>query len=496
MKKIFTITWVFVLLFFSVSAQKTFSEKEKRFIDQKLDSVMAMYLQYSSFSSESDLNNLSEEYIEGFAGLFISPETEIVNDLDLENQTPKRITVAQYIDYVKEWFPSGLNVELPDQNKTTTFYSDEKYLYTIQVTKVLKGLYKNQDWQIYQNKQDFTIAFDDQLSSFKIFSITEVGGQDTCDISKSNAVKLFNRKQYTLAKDAYLQVRKFCPGDQEAINGINKCDSCIEANKKPVFLVAHLMPGYSGINAKNTGNANNLSTESAISYGGGIGVDVGIMKGKKGLLSVGAMLDITTYNATLSVKNYIDSVPYQTHDIDGDTCIVKYNLHSLKEKEKLIYFEIPVFVRYSYSFTKAVSVYARLGAKFGINISKKYSSSGNGEFSGRYDQYGHIVLYGNELGEYGYGNQELSTDTTNTLVNLTNLSVFGGVGVTFTLSGRLELFLGADYTLGFLPISKSGGENYTVSTGHDNMYSLFGLSKATTQALAIDIGLRFKIFKY
>jgi hypothetical protein len=168
----------------------------------------------------------------------------------------------------------------------------------------------------------------------------------------------------------------------------------------------------------------------------------------------------------------------------------------LKEKEKLIYFEIPVFVRYSYSFTKAVSVYARLGAKFGINISKKYSSSGNGEFSGRYDQYGHIVLYGNELGEYGYGNQELSTDTTNTLVNLTNLSVFGGVGVTFTLSGRLELFLGADYTLGFLPISKSGGENYTVSTGHDNMYSLFGLSKATTQALAIDIGLRFKIFKY
>jgi hypothetical protein len=498
MKKIYSIFAVSLLLIlsFALNAQKTFDEKELKTIDRKVDSMMALYIQYSTFSSESDLNSLSDEYIEGFEELFPSTNAEIVNDLDFEKKTPKKITVSQYIKFVKEWYPVGLITEIKNMQKKTRHYADQKNLYPVKVIKEVKGLYKNQATHKYTGEQLFTIEFDDELTTFKIQSIDEAGGSDSCNIYRKEGDDLLAKNAFKLARDKYEKARKYCPSDPLVIAGINKSELMIQENQKPVFLVLHFAPGLGTVNVTGNEKGTAATSESGLSYMGGVGIELGVMKGKTGLLSIGITLDYATYKSVSSINNIIGINADSLLDIDNENYALHYNISTLEETNNLSYFQVPVYVKYSFLLSKAISIYGKIGASFGINIGKKYTSTGMGEFSGAYGKYNGIILNGNQLESYGYGQYNLDVSGTNENVEFLNIAALAGVGINVSLSKTVDLFLGADYNYGVTNVAKPGGSNFSVTEGRNDMNSMYGMSKASINMLNLQVGINLKIFKY
>jgi hypothetical protein len=491
------VTWFFLVVFpYMVSAQKTFTVNELKTIDQTVDSIMNLYSQYSLFSS--DMETLSDEYIEGFRDLFISPSAEIVNDLDadIKKKTPAKISVNTYIEYIRKWYSKGVGVNVTVLQKIAPRFVNQKYLLSIRASKELVGFYKNQQPWKYKGEQYLTIAFDEKLTEFKIQAIDLKGGTDTCEKWRNIAKTYFGKKDCKQAKTAYNKLLDLCPSDIDAITAKIKCDSCIEANKKPVFLVLHVLPGFSGINLKSGSELESFSSKSDFNFEAGIGVEVGLVKGIKGLLSAGLLFDIATYNSTMNLGRTDYTIP-DLFDYDNDKYNLICNIHSLEEMDNLMYFQIPLYIKYEYGFSPFLSLYGKLGGKAGFNLSKKYTSNGIGEYKGQYpDKFGGVILYGNDLPpEYGFGTYNLSVDSTNNFVNNINISGFVGLGIDLKLSGKLDLFLGVEYTQGVTNINSTDGQFY-ISQGKNSVNSLYGTSKTTTHAFGVDVGVRYKLIRY
>jgi hypothetical protein len=498
MKRFFyfiTLLTVASLFAFTSSAQNKFSESDLATIDHKVDSLISQYQQFSSFISENDLTNISEEYLEAFPGLFSSPSTEVVNDLDFSNTTPKKIKVSQYVEYAREWYPNGFSTYLTNIQKDPQIRTrNNNYLFTVNLLKTLGGFYKQQEQQNYEGELLFTIEFDRQLSSFKIASIDEKGGSDTCAKSRQVAGELLASGACAKAKKAYENVLNFCPSDPESIAGIKKCDSCLDANKKPLFLTFHVLPGSSSIILDGNKFNLNISSGSGFNLGleAGIGVELAVVKWKKGILSAGAMIDYSSYHGT-SILEYDSNTVADRIDIDGDNYNLIYIANSVKEEDNLTSIQIPVYLQYEFLFSKIVALYVKVGGKVGFNLISKYKTSGTFNYRGQYNQYGGVILYG--LPAYNFGTYDETIDATNSQINMLNISAFGGLGLTMTLSKSLDLFVGVEYTRGFSDIGKGDQEN-RITMGKGEINSLFGSSKVTTQAIGIELGLKLKIFKY
>lgn len=488
----FIVAWLFT---FNVSAQN-FSDYDLTIIDQKVDSLISEYLRYSSFISENDLTNISEEYLTAFPGLFSSPSTNIVNDLDFSNTTPKTITVSQYVDYVREWYPNGFSIDLTNiQKEPKILPRNNNFLFTVNLFKTLGGFYKQQEQQNFEGDLRFTIEFDGQLNSFKIANIDTKTGSDTCVKSRQVAVELLASGACAKAKKAYQNVLSFCPSDPEAIEGLKKCDSCMEAIKKPFFLTFHVLPGSSSIKMDGKKFGLNITSGSGFNLGlaAGIGAEIAVVKSKTGILSVGLMIDYSTYKGSSLLDNDTNNVSGRV-DIDGDPYTLIYKVNALKEVDNLTCVQVPVYVQYEFLFSKAIALYVKAGGKIGLNLISKYTSSGTFNYKGKYDKYGGVVLY--DLPAYGFGTYTSTlAENTNSEVNMLNISIFGGLGLTITMSKKLDLFIGAEYTKGFSDIGKGDNAN-RITTGKDQVSSLFGVSKVTTQSIGVELGVKFKIFNY
>ena len=64
-----------------------------------------------------------------------------------------------------------------------------------------------------------------------------------------------------------------------------------------------------------------------------------------------------------------------------------------------------------------------------------------------------------------------------------------------SLTPKLDLFIGVDYTKGLSDIGQ-GDQANRITTGKDLVTSLTGVSKVTTQSMGVELGLKYKIFKY
>ena len=478
----------------TVSAQNRFSESDLNLIDQKVDSLISEYLHYSSFTSENDLTNISEEYLEAFPSLFTSPSTEIVNDLDFSNTTPKKITVAQYVKYAREWYPNGFSIDLANIRKDPQIRTrNSNFLFAVDLQKTLGGFYKQQEQQNYEGDLRFTIEFDGQFNSFKIASIDEKGGSDTCVKNKQVARELLASSSCTKAKKAYENVLNFCPSDPDAIAGLKKCDSCLAANKKPLFVAFHLVPGSSSINLDGSNFGMNISaaTGGNFSLEAGIGAELAVAKWKNGILSVGAMIDYSSFKGTSLLGYNADSI--ESTDIDREVYRLKYTGNSVKEVDKLTSVQIPVYIQYQFMVSKALSLYIKAGGKLGLNIVSKYNTTGTFSYKGRYDQYGGVILY--NLPDYNFGTYNETVDNTNNQVNMLNISAFAGLGLNMSVSKKLDLFAGVEYTKGFSDIGNGNPEN-RITTGKGQINSLFSSSKVTTQAIGVELGAKWKVFQY
>jgi hypothetical protein len=275
--------------------------------------------------------------------------------------------------------------------------------------------------------------------------------------------------------------------------GIEKCSSALE-NQKPVFLLLHFSPGMSSVKVTGNEYGTEASTSSGFGFTAGVGLEAGLVKSKSGLLSIGINLDYASYQSTSAI-DVLDGQKALI-DIDDDNYTLLYNINALEEVDNLGYFQVPVYIKYSLQLSKSVSLYGKVGASFGFNISKKYNTTGTGEFKGQYAQYNGIILEGNELESYGFGVYSLDVEGTNSYVNSLNISAFAGIGVNFSISKTTDLFLGGGYSFGISNIAKSGGDNYSVSEGRNTMNSIYGMSEASINMMNLEIGVNLKIFNY
>ncbi len=476
-------------------AQNNFSESDLSLIDQKVDSLISEYLRYASFMSENDLTNISEEYLEAFPGLFSSPYAEVVNDLDFSNTTAKKITVAQYVKYAREWYPYGFSIDLTNIRKDKQIRTrNSNFLFTVNLQKTLEGLYKVQEQQNYEGDLRFTIEFDNRFSSFKIASIDEKGGSDTCIKNKQVAQELLSSGACAKAKRAYENVLNSCLSDPDAIAGLKKCDSCMEANKKPLFFTFHLLPGSSNIYLNGSKFGMDISAGSGFNFSleAGIGVEMALIKWKNGVFSIGAMVDYSNYSGTSLLGFNADTIPDRM-DIDGELYTLDYNGTSIKEADELTSVQIPVYVQYQFLVSKSLSIYIKAGGKLGINLVSKYNTTGMFNYKGKYYNYGGVIF--TNLPDYNFGTYNENVDASNSEVKMLNISAFGGLGINMSLSKKLDLFIGAEYTHGFSDIGNGNQEN-RITTGKGQINSLFGVSEVKTRSIGVELGVKWRIFQY
>ena len=500
-KVIYIISILSLSMVFGTASSQTFTSKDTKVISQKVDSLLNLYTLYSSFSK--DAVSLNEEYISGFKALFRDPTTMIFNDLDPKEETPPNISVDKYIQYVKEWYTTGLGIDIKVTDKALPVMKDGKGNMEIKIEKSLLGLYKEQTE--YRKKIDLilTITFDQKLRTFKIdavdnpeFQASRKEAQKQYGLAISKGDNLYGSKKYSDAKIAYEQAVQLKPGEAYPNKQIQSCIKFIEqaklANRKPVYIDIHLLPSFTSAKLTGTSGDTKPGSSSKFGFGFGAGVEFALTKSEKGMFCIGVALDYMPYKSSLTMSAYKDTIA--TKDKDGTRVILQNSITGLNETLSLTMFEIPVYVKYKLLFSEAFNMYFKAGVKIGFLLGKKYTSTANGEFMGQYPDYNNIILYGNELAAYGYGTYNNIANSQSTLSNLKGMDIsgFGGIGVGVNLSKSVGLHFGVNYTYGFTGMSGKT-DNYKVSPNNTNINSLTGLGSVKTSAFTIEAGVDFKL---
>lgn len=502
MKKVIYILSILSLtIVFGTGYSQTFTSKDIKAISQNADSLLNLYTTYSSFSK--DAVTISEAYISGFKDLFAVPSTKIFNDLDPKDETPSSIKLDTYIQYIKQWYTTGLGIDIKVTDKSVPVMQNGKGSMEIKIEKNILGLYKEQTE--YRKKIDLIIdiVFDQKLKTFKIEAIDNPESkakrkddQKQYELAISKGNNLFGSKNYVNAKIAYEQAVQLDPRETYPSKQIQLCIKYIEqaklASRKPVYIDIHLLPSFTSAKLTGTSGSTKPGSSSKFGFGLGAGVEFAVTKSEKGMLCIGVALDYMPYKSSLTMSAYKDTV--LTKDKDGTKVILQNSIQGLNETLSLTMFEIPVYVKYKLLFSENFNMYFKAGLKIGLMIGKKYNSTANGEFMGQYPDYNDIVLYGNELAAYGYGTFSNIANSQSTLSNLKGMDIsgFGGIGVGVNLSKSIGLHFGVNYTYGFTAMSGKT-DNYKVSPNNTNLNSLTGLGSVKTSAFTIEAGLDFKL---
>ncbi len=480
-----------------LQAQRDFTEEEKAKIDEKIEALMQQYLELSAFVNEYSTGTIDKESLRKFPELFSSSGAEVYNDLDPHDQTPKQIPVSTYIQYVEKWYPYGLYVEMTPLIKKPEFtFRDQSVYYTVQSTKTVQGNYKGEDVYTFEPELYFTIVFDNRLSSFKIANISTTTGGDSCNIFKKEAMDKFASNDCANARKSYLKAQKFCPSDPDVNKGIASCDSCIDANRKALFLVVRLLPGMGAASINPNGPA--FSPSSSFSYGGGIGAELVALQTPAIRLSAGLGFDYFVHNseATLSSPYESPFIPGM-FDRDLDAYAVKYKINSMVEKDKLSFLQIPLYAKFEYFFSPSLGVAVKVGGKYALALSKKFDvENGTFYYEGKYTdpKYGGVVLY--DLEEYGFGQFNTTfSGQENKSAKGSMIMIFGGVGLTLKLSPALEIYLGGEYSQGLTSMSEKVN-NGQITRKKDDIYSVYEAADVKLSAITGEIGIKFALFRY
>jgi hypothetical protein len=496
---IFILILVASLSFFNKAmAQRDFSQSEKAQIDQKIDDLMQRYLELSSFISEYSTNSLDEESLRKFPELFANTEVEIHNDLDPYDQTPKQITVKEYIRHLREWYPYGLYVEMTPLNKKSEFtFRNQSVFSTVQSTKTVQGNYKGEEIFTFERDLYFTIVFDPLLTSFKIYNISTTTGNDSCINYKKEAADKFTSNDCPNARKSYLKAQQFCPSDPAVSRGIVSCDSCIDANRKPLFLVARLLPGLGSAHVTTSEQSPAFSSSSAFSLGAGLGAELVALQNRSIRLSGGLGIDYFMHSNEATLTNPYNNGSYSIgmRDLDNDEYVVRYKILSMTESDKFSFLEIPLYAKFEYFFSRSVGLSLKAGGKFCLAMSKTFDVT-NGVFyyEGVYEKYGGVVLY--DLEEYGFGlfNTTVSGQE-NKSASGNMVMIFGGLGLTLKVTPALEIYLGGEYSQG-LTSMKNPVNNEQITKKRDEIYSMFEATDVNLSAITGEIGIKFALFRY
>ena len=195
-------------------------------------------------------------------------------------------------------------------------------------------------------------------------------------------------------------------------------------------------------------------------------------------LNTGIGLQSYRPKATL---NYQSSTPLT--DTDGEAYEYRTNYNNWKEKQQLLFLDIPIGIKYRFGFSEKIRFLASAGMKVLIPLKTTYKTIG-GEIvtTGYYSQY-NVVL--KDLPQHGFST---ITDQYSGDVSIKpSYSGYAEFGALYGLSSRLDLYVGGYVDYGLSNVMK--GSNGTVYQ-YDGVYSGILSATETDRARTVSLGLK------
>lgn len=195
-------------------------------------------------------------------------------------------------------------------------------------------------------------------------------------------------------------------------------------------------------------------------------------------LQTGIGLQFFKSEATL---NYTTKTP--STDTDGTTYEYRTNYNSWKEKQQLLFLDIPLGLQYRYEVNEKLQLLAGAGVKITIPVKTTYKTTG-GEIitSGFYSQW-NVVL--SDMPQHGFNNikEQLKGD-----VSLkSSFSGFADLGALYELSPKLDLYAGCYFDYGLNNVLKS---NNKLVYQQDGVYNGILASNQIEHARTVSLGLK------
>ena len=348
----------------------------------------------------------------------------------------------------------------------------------------------------------FFLFFNKEGSQAKIRRIGNLEiAKDSLDYRsfKREADKYFDNSQFEKAKSFYLKALLVFPNDTHSKSQIKKCNKTIEKIKfekrKPLYLILQLHPTFSSVLVKSNENVN-PEVKSGFGFGGGIGFEMDLFSNKSKSVNggFGIGISVTSMKPKMQMQSFNDSISNHI-DIDNDTCIMLVRLQNIDEQLKLTYLDIPVYFQMKFGMGKKVYLNFKVGVKIGLAMSSKFNSTAVGDYRGQYPKYNGIILYGNELEQYGYGSYNVSTSNAKAKsASSMNLSLLGAVGIGFRLSDKVSIFGNIDYAYGLSNLFTTNDDASHLSANNNDLQSIGSLLQGNSSVVGIELGINLRIY--
>ena len=217
---------------------------------------------------------------------------------------------------------------------------------------------------------------------------------------------------------------------------------------------------------KTEGDVGDLDLKSSATN---FGIDLGYVFPSKSNVKFGIFSGIGFSQSKIDLS--MDELNYSYEafgnaDIDGDSYVRYYELSDIKSSISTTDLVVPVALDLDINVSQSISIYAQIGLKGYLNMSKKFSDISVNSYSyGIYPQYSNLRLdenWGyNDFGSGVFSENSMRKD--NPEVNGFTFDLFGGLGCRVKLTGPLYLNIGANF--------QSGLNNYIENTSKINVSS-------------------------
>lgn len=466
---------------------QSFTNNEKKSIILKTDSILNECGRYGGFTR--NLKSISENYIAEYKKLFRNDSILIFNDLVSDPPLPFYISINEYIQKVKEWYPAGLTIALKNREYDPVVLDGDHYRINVRLTKSISAN-TVQESKPYQNQVplNFGIRFDKNLANFRIASVLH-----TSYPYPQPAVAVAEKQPGTTTKTGPVTGITHTSGTKTTPD--NNQPPLPKTLRKPVYLDIQYFSGSSAV------AVSGMPTEPQVTrgffYGFGAGFEKSVSKPARTELRYGVSVVYMNYSSDLELSTYYGEKT-GTFDRLGKSVTLMNTLTDIRESLHLSMIEIPVTARLKYSLSERMGFYVTGGISFGFGAGGSYQSSARGDYQGKYDQYGGYIfasIYNSANRTLGYDFYP-SVTSGNSSAEYKNTLSFGARG-----GAGLELLLTKGFALRFGPwinyyISSSTlkKEGTLLSENHDDLQSLLVTGNSKISAFGIEIGATVKIW--
>ena len=248
--------------------------------------------------------------------------------------------------------------------------------------------------------------------------------------------------------------------------------SNLKAQENGSYLYANVGGGFHNLSygLKNGNEQGRLGYSFLAGYGFNFSNHWGLQTG----------IGLQSFNPVATL-NYLTVAP--SVDADGTAYDYKTNYLNWKEKQQLLYLDLPLGLQYRFHLKDKIQILATAGMKVSIPLKTTYRSIG-GEISttGFYSQY-NVELQ--DLPRHGFNN--ITDRLTGSVSVRSSYSAFADLGAKYALLDQLGLYAGGYVDYGLNNVAKSAGK---LVYQQDGVYNGVLASDQTHSARTIALGLK------